>query len=167
MADFKKIALASAGVAAISYGLGWIYKFFPEGLVNLSFSAVEVPVREQIKSGFDTTIAGKLLSYLGGSIPQGGVIAALIMLYVAAFVVVWLGSFISERINFGKTETVKFAVGMTLAAVILGIVVGTMSPTIGALGTMLAMLIYFGIVALVYVAARNIEGLKDFFPVVP
>ena len=77
---------------------------------------------------------------------------------------VWLGSIISERINFGKTETAKFAIGMTLAAAVIGIVMGYMSPSIGAVGAMLAMLIYFGIVALVYIGARNIEGIKDFFP---
>ena len=164
MAEFKKIAIASVGVAGISYGLGWLYKFFPEGIANLSFSAVEIPVREQIKAGFNTSLAGKLLGYLGGVIPPGGIIAALVTLFLAAFAVVWLGSFISEKITFGKTETVKFAVSMTLAAAVIGVALGYMSPAIGTLGTMLAMLIYFGIVSFVYVGARNIEGIKDFFP---
>lgn len=165
MADYKKIAIAAAGVTGISYALGWVYnKWFPEGLANLSFSAVEIPVREQIKAGIDTSLSGKLLGYLGGVIPQGGLVGALITLYVAAFLVVLLGSIISERINFGKTETAKFAVGMTLAAAVIGVVMGYMSPSIGAVGAMIAMLIYFGIVALVYVGARSIDGIKDFFP---
>lgn len=163
--EIKKVLLAAAGVAGISYLLGWVYKYFPEGIANLSFSAVEVPVRAQIKAGIDTSLAGKLLGYLGGVIPQDGIISAIIGLYVAAFLIVWLGSFISERIDIGKTDTIRFAVGMTLAAGIIGVVMGYMSPSIGAVGTMLAMLIYFGIVSLAYASARNIEGLKDFFPV--
>lgn len=161
----KKIAIAAAGVAGISYLLGWIYKYIPDGIANLSFSAIEIPVREQIKAGINTSLAGKLLGYLGGIIPQGGTIVALVTLYVAALIIVWLGSFISEKVNLGKTETTKFAIGLTIAAGIIGIVMGYLSPSINSLGVAVAMLIYFGIISLVYVAARNIEGIKDWLPV--
>lgn len=167
MADIKKIAMAAVGVGLISWLLGWLYKtYFKEGIANISFSAVEIPVKAQIQSGVDTTLAGKLLGYLGGVIPQGGMVMALVTLYVAALIIVWLGSYISERINLGKSENMKFALSMTLAAVLVGIVVGYMSPSIGSTGTAIAMLIYFGIISVIYSVARNIQGVRE-LPIFP
>ena len=165
MVDYKKVAWAAGGVTGISYVLGLAYaKFFPQGIGNLAFATVDIPVRQQIQSGIDTTIAGKLLSYLGGVIPQGGLVGALIMLYVAAFVIVLAGALISERITFGKSPETRFAVGLTLAAVLGGLVLGTMSPSIGAAGVAVAMFIYFGLIALAYSGLRRLDGFKDFLP---
>ena len=145
MVDYKKAAMAAAGVTGISYGLGLAYaRFFPQGIGNIAFSVVDIPVRQQIQSGIDTTLAGKLLSYLGGIIPQGGLVGALLMLFVASFVIVLLGGYISERINFGKSPETRFAVGLTLASVVIGALLGAWTPSIGAAGVALPGTFRFG-----------------------
>lgn len=165
MVDLKKAAGAAVGVTAISYGLGWAYnKFIADGIATLTFSAVDVNVASQIKAGVDTTLAGKLLAYMQGVIPSGGIWGALIMLYVASFLVVLIGGLIGERIALGKTDVARFGIGMGLAAGVIGLIVGSMSVSVGAVGTALAMLIYFGIVALVYVNLRRIDGVRDLLP---
>ena len=165
MVDYKKTAMAAVGVTAISYGLGWVYnKYFADGIATLTFSAVDVNVASQVKAGIDTSLAGKLLGYLGGVIPVGGTMNALLTLFVASFLVVMLASFIADKIAVGKTETTKFGVSMAVSAFVIGLVAGSVSPSIGSLGAGIAMLIYFGIVAFIYSALRNVDGLKDLVP---
>jgi len=165
MVDYKKSAMAAVGVTVISYGLGWVYsKYFADGIATLTFSAVDVNIASQVKSGIDTSLAGKLLSYLGGVIPVGGTMNALLTLFVASFLVVVLASFIADKITVGKTETTRFGVSMAIAAGVIGLIVGSISPSVGSLGTGIAMLIYFSIIALIYSALSNVDGLKDFVP---
>lgn len=165
MVDIKKAAMAAVGVTGISYLLGLGYsKFFADGIATITLSAVDVNVAGQVKAGVDTTLAGKLVAYLGGIIPQDGIIGALIVLFVASFLVVLGGSWISERINVGKTDTSRFAIGMAVAAGIIGIGVGSMSVSIGAIGTGLAMLVYYGIIAVVYMWLSRVDGIKNFMP---
>lgn len=165
MVDFKKAAYAALGVTGISYGLGWAYnKFIADGIATITFSAVDVNVANQLKAGVDTTLAGKLLAYMQGVIPQGGLWGALLMLFVASYIVVLIGAFIGERIAFGKSDAGRFGIGMGLAAGAAGLFVGSMSVSVGAVGTGLAMLIYFSIVALVYVNLRKINGFGDILP---
>ena len=165
MVDIKKAAMAAVGVTGISYLLGLGYsKFFADGIATITLSAVDVNVAGQVKAGVDTTLAGKLVAYLGGIIHQDGIIGALIVLFVASFLVVLGGSWISERINVGKTDTSRFAIGMAVAAGIIGIGVGSMSVSIGAIGTGLAMLVYYGIIAVVYMWLSRVDGIKNFMP---
>lgn len=168
MVDFKKAAKAAVGVTGIAYGLGFLYnKFFAGGIATLTFSVapVDVNVKEAITQGIDTSLAGKVLSYLGGVIPSGGTIAALLTLFVASFLVVALAQFIAGSINLGKSEAARFGMSMGISAAALGMIAGTMSPSIGSLGTGIAMLIYFGIIAFAYVQLRKVNGIRDFFPV--
>lgn len=172
MVDYKKALYASVYITGIGYLLGLGYKaVFPNGLLNLSlkFSALPINVQanvgQQIGSGIDTTLGGKLLSYLGGIIPIGGTLQALLTLLVASFLIVVLAAWLAERVSyFGKSETQKFGVGLAVSAFVIGLGVGTTTLTLGALGTGIAMLFYFGIIAVIYSYARTVDGIKDFFP---
>lgn len=161
--DWKKLAWASAGVAGVSYGLSWAYgKFFAGGIANLTFAItpVDINVGKQIASGLDTSLAGKLLSYLGGNIPSG--VQPVLMLLVAAFLVVLAGVFLNEQLfNIGKTANAKFAFELTLGSVAIGLIAGYLSPSIGAIGTAVSMLIYFVIVVAVYNLLRKIDGVDN------
>ncbi len=158
MTDFKKIAMTALGVTGVSYGLGWLYnKFFAEGIATLTFSAINVDVASQIKAGIDTSLGGKLLAYLKGVIPAGGTMSALLTLFVAAFIIVWLGGLVRDKINYGKTDNAKFGFGMAIAAGLVGLVTGALSPSIGYLGAALALLIYYSVIALVYTGLRSTE----------
>ena len=165
MVDYKKAAMAALGVGGIAYGLGLAYaKSFPQGIANLTFSAVEVPVRAQIQAGIDTTLAGKLLSYLGGVIPQGGMWGALIYLFVASFLVVLGAMYIGDRLTVFKSGNVRFGAGMAVTAGVIGLLLGSMSPSIGSAGVATAMFIYYVFIATLYGLARQNDAIARTFP---
>mgnify|MGYP001587807237 CR=1 FL=1 len=172
MVDYKKALYAATGITAIGYGLGWVWHtYFPNGLLNLSlkFSALPVNVAAnvagQISNGVDTSIAAKLINVLNGVIPIGGQIASIATLFVASFLVVVLAGFFAGKVSmFGKSDTQKFGVGLALSAFVIGLLAGTTSLSLGSLGTGIAMLFYFGIIAVIYSIARTVDVIKDFFP---
>lgn len=168
MVDFKKSMKIALGVTGISWGLSYVYqKFFPAGILDFSlkFSALPVQVQSdvgaQVASGIDPSIGGKILAALGN--PSIGMATQLVTLYLAALVVVIAGTYLFDYIGFGKSETTKFAVSMSLGAGLVGLLLGTVSPKIGSVGLGLAMLVYFGIVATAYKFAGDYVG-RDIFP---
>ena len=172
MVDYKKALYAAVGITGIAYALGWAYNsWFPNGILNLSLKFSTLPVNVaanvagQITSGVDTSIAGNLIRTLNGVIPIGGQVAAIATLFVASFLVVVLAGFLVEKVSmFGKSETQKFGVGLAVSAFLIGMLAGTTSLALGSLGTGIAMLFYFGIIAVIYSYARTVDGIKDFFP---
>lgn len=172
--EFRKIAWVSLGVAIISWLLSWIYsRFFPQGILNfgLSFSTLPVNVQanvgSQIVSGIDPTLAGRLLGTLNGSLPMG--IGAFATLFIAAFAVVWLGTWLNSMFGLGKSENMKFAISLTLGSTVVGLIVGAMSRTpVGqtlAIGTAVTLLIYYLIVVAIYNLARQTEMGRDVLPI--
>jgi len=169
--DFMKILRVALGVSVIGWLLTWIYSMLPfakNGIATISFAAIDVNVGQQIQQGIDTSFAGKYIGSLIGSVPVG--LQTLILLFVSALVIIGIGTWLNKQIgDFGKTPNTKFAVDMTIGAIVVGLIIGFMSgtstlrPSLAALGTTLALLIYFLIVAGVYNLLRNF-GMKEVLP---
>lgn len=154
--DYKKMFWASTGISLIVYLLAMAYKkFFPGGIANLAFAVtpVDINVGKQISSGLDTSIGGKILGYLGGAIPAGW--EPFLLIFVTVFAVMLVGNWLNGYIGLGKTPNSRFAFDLTLGAIGVGLVLGYMSPNIGAIGVAVAMGIYFLIVVMVYNLARK------------
>ena len=168
MADYEKLLRAAGGVTFLSAGIGWGYhKFFPTGIgaANITFSAlapIDINVRQQIASGVDPTLAGKLISYLSGIIPLSGQLQYWVTLYIAAFIVVALGAWASTYFTVGKTPVTKFGFGMAAASFGIGLVLGSISPSIGALGTAGALAGFYVVIAAAYVwISNNFDAAKS------
>lgn len=169
MADVMKLLRIALGVSIVSWLLTWVYaKFVPaKGLVTISFAVVDVNVGNQIKAGFDTTLAGKLLSSMIGAVPVG--IQTFVLLFVASLIVIAVGSWLNKQFGpFGKTENMRFAFDLTLGATLVGLIVGYLNQqgnplSIGWFGTGAAMLLYFAIVVAVYNGLRKL-GLNEMLP---
>ena len=165
--DTMKYVKAAIGVGIVSWGLAWLYKMVsPGGIANITFAftPIDVNVGKQIAAGVDTSIAGKLLSTLGGVIPSG--IAPYVILFGAAFLVLLAGHWMnSSFVKFGKTPNSKFAADLTLGALGIGLVAGYASPTIGYLGAAIALGIYYFIVAMAYNGLRKF-GASEFLPTI-
>ena len=145
--DLKKSAWISVGVAGVSWGLSWIYsKWFAGGIAKISFAVlpVDINVGQQVASGVDTSLAGKLLGYLGGAIPSS--FQAFAALFVASFLVVTLGMWLNEQAKLGKSPASKFAFSMAFGSLAVGAITGAFSPSIGWLVGAVTTLFYFVIV---------------------
>ena len=170
MADYNKLFKVSAAVGGTSWVLAWLYsKFAPGGIAKISFSVlpVDINVGNQIASGINTTLAGKVLGTLGGSIPAS--ITTILTLLLAAAGVVFVGNFLDQQFGISgfvgaKTPNGKFAVKMGIGAALIGMIAGWMSPNIGTIGIVIAMVLYYLIVAIVYNLARKYLGADGFLP---
>src|SRR3990167_3320213 len=131
MVNLKSAGMAALGVTGISYLLGLGYnKLLANGLATITLSAVDVPVRQQITSGIDTSLAGKILGYFGGIIPVGDMWLALITMFLASFISGYGGAWIGERAALGKTDTMRFGVGMAITAIVVGFLIGSLSVSV-------------------------------------
>ncbi len=93
-----------------------------------------------------------------------------ILIFVTSLLIITFGGWFNRQIgDRGKTPNTKFAIELTIGSIALGLVVGLMSgtatlkPSLSALGTALAVFIYFLIVAGAYNLLRNF-GLKEVLP---
>lgn len=161
MADTKKMLTIAGGVAGISYGLSLLYnRFFPSGIAKgvVSFSALEVNanVGQNLAQGIDTSLAGTIFKYLGISQGvTGGILGQLITIFLMSVFLVYVGNWFSSTFKVGKTPNMRFVIGLTVTSLALGAVVGSISIGLGALGGLVALGIYFLIVAGVYNLART------------
>lgn len=170
MADLMKLLKVALGVSVVAWLLTWLYssilKFLGTTIATISFSAIDINVGNQISSGINTSLAGKYIGSLIGSVPVG--LQTFILLLVSAVIVVALGNWINKQVgDFGGSENQKFAVDLTFGSIAVGLIVGFMSGGVSgatgsfAIGAGIATLIYFLIVAFVYGMLRSL-GLKGF-----
>lgn len=166
--DWKKIAWSALGVAVISYLLSWLYNLakvkipaLANGIATITFAAVDVNVGQQIQSGVDTSVAGK---FLGAHLGAFGGFQQLALLYISAIAIIVIGMWANKLTDLGKTENTRFAFELTLGAATIGLIFGYLSPSVKVIGTVVAYLIYFAIVAFVYAQVRNL-GAKNVLPI--
>lgn len=170
-ADLMRVLRVAFGVSVVGWLLTWIYSLLPfakNGIATISFAAIDVNVGQQIQQGIDTSFAGKYIGSLIGSVPVG--LQTFILLFVSALAIIAIGTYLNKQFgDFGKTPNTKFAFDLTIGAIVVGLAVGFMSgtatlrPSLAALGSALALLIYFLIVAGVYNLLRNF-GLANVLP---
>ena len=165
--NFQNAGKVGAGVGVISMGLSYLYGmlFKGGGFATVQFAAIDVNVREQITSGVDTGLASKVLGYMSGVIPTGGTLGALITVAIAGIIVVMLGSLIRGfGAPDGSTQNMKLLSTLFYGSLVGGFILSYMNGAGVALpqiGTVVAMVIYFGVVALVY------NGLREKFSSLP
>ena len=162
--DFRKIAGVGASVGLLSLGLGKLYNaIVPEGgLTTVSFAIIDVNVGQQISAGIKTDLASRVLGFLSGAnIPLP---MALITSIIAGIIIVWLGVLAVGFVKGFGLPTGKTAMGQLAAVlfygslfggVVVGLIGNSIDSTIPVLGTVIAMLIYYMIVAVVYGFAQG------------
>mgnify|MGYP001564335407 FL=1 len=159
--NYQNAAKVGVGVGLISAGLSYLYGmvFKGGGFANVQFAAIDVNVREQVTSGLDTGLASKVLGYMSGVIPTGGTLGALLTVAVAGLIVVLLGYLIRGfGAPDGSSQNMKLASTMFYGSLVGGFVLSYMNGAgiaLPQLGTAIAMVIYFSIVALVYNLLRE------------
>ncbi len=171
--DYKKWAMVGGGVGLISYGLAWAYKFMfgAGGAGTLTFSTLDVNVRQQIVSGVDTSLGTNLLNVFGGNFSNiaGGAVGALLMAVVGSILLVLVGRFVYEYVPWGKEQNIRLIAVLLYGSVVGGWIVSFMSGTGGvkipALNAIIAMTIYFFIVAVVYNFASKTQAAGKYFPI--
>src|SRR3990167_2453893 len=168
---YKKWGMMGGGVGLVSYGLAWAYKaiFGANGAGVLTFSTLDVNVRQQIISGVDTSLGNQMLNLLGGNFSNiaGGAVGAFLMAFIGSILVVLVGRFIYELIPFGKDQSYRLTTVLLYGSVVGGWIVSFMSgnggvkiPTINAI---VAMGIYFFIVSVVYNYISKTQVLGKYF----
>lgn len=160
--NYKGWAKAGGVFGILAWIIAWIFqKVMPEGgLATISFAAVDVDAASRIKAGVDTSLGAKIMSALQGVpiIGQSGIYNFLVII-VSAIAIFWVGRTLYNYLPKGKTPVTKLLLVATYGSLVVGIILGLLAKTATAIpiwfGTVLATLIAFGIVALVYVGINR------------
>lgn len=168
----KNVIGLGAGIGLVSWALGRIYGWFiPEGgIATATFSTLPldlplgINVKQQVLSGVDTSLAGRLLAMLGGG--EINVMAGLIMAIIAGIVVAFVGNFVVKALKgsniplpTGKGSIGKITAIMVYGTIISGVIVGFIDKPINipAVGFVIALVIYYLIVGWMYgLVQRNL-----------
>src|SRR3990167_9058192 len=90
MKTVKDSAITGFWLGAVSLAVSWLLNFLKAPTVNLTFSAVDINVRQQLVQGVDTSIGGKVINLISGLIPLGW--QGVVSLFVTAFLIVLIGT---------------------------------------------------------------------------
>lgn len=145
--ELKKSAMFGFVAGLVSLGLTWIIGMLKIPVVNLTFSAVDVNVRDRIIQGIDPSLGGKVLSWMQGFVPIS--LPSVLGLFVTTFLIVFAGKIAYELIPFKvKGRYARVALIMLYGTVIGSAIVAWSIPAVSLswIGIMLAMFIYYLIV---------------------
>lgn len=154
--DTRKWAMVGAGAGFVSWLLAWLYGmiFGPGGAGTVTFVSIgDINVRNQILNGIDTSLASQILNTFGGNFGAvvGGAMGALIMAMIGGIVVALVGRYMYEYLAFAKTPQGRLVSVLLYGSVVGGWIVSFMTKTGGvklpAVNVILAMVIYFFVVA--------------------
>jgi hypothetical protein len=160
MVNNTRMVMLGLGIGSTSWLLSRLYGLFAsdKALATVTFSTLNVDVSKQISQGVSTDIVSKLLSMLSGGTVK--VIPSLLMAIMAGIVLIYIGSWITNFIRSnvkilptGKKPIGKLVYVLFYGSVVGGLVMGWIGSTLNglpAIGTALAMIIYYTIVAVVY-----------------
>ena len=143
--DWFKIGLLYGLLATV---LALVIKWLKIPLVNVTFSTVNVDVRNQIASGASTNLGQKVLGFFTGltGFSFGNLIttlvSALLTVYIGAIVYGWIKGVYQAKTPVGRLTTV-----LLLGSVISGLIV-SFAFSLPAFGVLAAMLLYFVIIAI-------------------
>ena len=149
---------------------------------SLAISPIADGVKQHIQSGINTSLAAKIIGWLNG-VPLFDFMG-LLTLVLGGFLIIWIGSFIFDWLTntfkggmawFSKGTIRKFVSITVLGTIVSGLMVtilsnmGIAGVKLPAFATVLTMVIYFTIVALVYgalaKASKNTSASKIFIEV--
>ena len=163
-----------AGIGVIGWGLGRLYGFLiPEtGIATASFSTLplrtlDINVQQQIISGVDPSLAGRLLAVFGGG--EITLFMGLIMAILAGIVVAFVGTFVVNALKksfkflpTGKKPIGKITAIMVYGTLISAAIVGFFDGAVSVpnVGFVIASIIYFLIIGWAYVGLRGL-GIKQ------
>ena len=150
MADIMDYAKLGFFAGLVALALSFLGKIVP--IVQLTFSTVNINVRQQIQAGVDTGFGTKVVQYLHGILPTS--LTGVITVVVSAIAVAIIGGIIYENVikYRPKRESFRIALVFLYGSVIVGLITGAMGLSqlgVGFLGSIIAMLIYFAIVGLI------------------
>ena len=164
--EYRKWAILGAGAGFVSWLLAWLYNlaFGQGGAGTLTFATMgDINVRNQILNGIDTSLASQIINTFGGNFNAiaGGAMGALIIAMIGGVTIALLGRFIYEYIPVGKTAQQKVVAVLLYGSLVGGWIVSFMTKTGGIaipkLNLVVAMVIYFFIVALSYSVLSKTE----------
>lgn len=151
-----------AVVGLVSYVLALVFKIIP--IPKLIFAMEDINVRQQITTGIDTSVSGKLLSFMGGVIPEG--FMGFLLVILAGIVLVIIGSLLVALFKVKGSGIRKLWYTMILGAIVIALFVQGMSALkIGFISTLIAIVIYYLIVTIiVHLLAKKSAAIKKLLP---
>lgn len=143
--DWFKIGVLTGLLASV---IALLINWLKVPLVNVTFSAVDVNVRQQLQAGTATGAGAKILGWLSGvtglTLPNFlyGLVGALVAVYIGRILVEWL-TFLK-----GKTPVSRMTSVLFTGSIVSGLI-AAWAFSIPPVGMLAAMLLYSLIISLV------------------
>jgi hypothetical protein len=159
-----KLALLAGGV---TYGVAWLINYFKVQPIQITASVIDVRtqvVNQGIAGNFGDKILGlPFVDFLSAQIPAG--FAGLAGLLVGAFAITFLGSILVNlglpKLPFGN-EAFKKVSSTLLYGSLLGAIIIGMVTSIGVWTTLVAMAIYYIVIAVIIALLFNMKPIEKF-----
>lgn len=141
--DWWKPGLLAGGISIL---LSWLIAWLKIPLVNVTFSAIDVNVRDQVQQGISTDLGAKILGLFSGLTKI--TLPAILGMLLGYVLVVYLGRIIYTYVPKSKTPVGRMSLVLLLGSLAASII-AIMAFKLPAVGTLLAMGLYFVIISLV------------------
>lgn len=168
--DYMKSARIGAVVGVLSALVGKAYNAFAGGgqiQASLDLAPLGEGVKAQIQAGVPTELPAKIIAWLNGILPLS--VEGIITLAIAGAVTFVIGAFVVNLINnafFNKTALRRIVSMAVLGSIASGIILAFWSSgglVLPAIGTIIALVVYYVIVALIYNGLGKLGPLKKVF----
>lgn len=143
--DWFKIGILTGLIASV---IALLINWLKLPLVNVTFSAVDVNVRQQLQAGTATGIGAKILGWLSGL--TGLTLPSFLYGVAGALFIVYLGRMLVEKLTFlkGKTPASRMTSVLFTGSIISGLI-AAWAFSIPPVGILAAMLLYSLVISLV------------------
>lgn len=168
--DIIRSARIGAVVGVLSALVGKAYNMFSSGgqiQASLDLAPLGDGVKQQIQAGVPTDLSGKIIAWLNGILPLS--VEGIITLAIAGALTFVIGALAVNAINnafFSKTALRRIVSMAVLGSIASGIILSIMSGgglVIPAIGAIIALVVYYVIVALIYNLLGKVQALKKVF----
>lgn len=158
----------AAGIS--SAAISWLIGTGTVPVLSITASTISVPVRDAaIQQGVAPQLA-ELIGRIPGLsilIDSLGSIGTMLLLLLGSMVMVYVGAYIYERVRmlrFAKSSAGRLAtlliVGSIGSLVLVSVVAGSLGAVLSAGGEIIALVIYYGLVALLLLGAQAMKLVK-------
>lgn len=145
----KTVWIKGLVIGVISIALTYIFSLFNLPKLALTFSTIEINVRDQIAQGISPTLGGKALSLIGGWIPF--TIPNMIVIAISAALTFMVGSILIETIKAlpqGKNAVQKMAWTLLYGTIVTTAIL-SMSLAAVTVPIILTLGVYYIIIAII------------------